>query len=125
MADYNLPAKSRPGDEWYRTHGGFPIGDVEIPLTDFEVAVRKTYKKLEKILLSKHSDYGSKNISDSPGGPMNGLRVRIHDKIARINNLMDRPSDQPQHEPLEDSFMDLANYAIIALLVMNGEWDKK
>jgi len=125
MADYNLPSKSRPGDEWYRTYGGFPIGDVEIPLTDFEVAVRKTYKKLEKILLSKHKDYGPKNISNAPGGAMNGLRVRIHDKVARINNIIDSGSNKPEHEPLEDSFIDLANYAIIALLVLNGEWDKK
>ena len=125
MADYNLPEKSRAGDEWYRTHGGFPIGDVEIPTSDFEVAVRKTYKKLEKILLSKHRDYGPKNISNAPGGAMNGLRVRIHDKIARINNIIDSGNNKPQYEPLEDSFIDLANYAIIALLVLNGEWDKK
>lgn len=124
MADYNLPAKSRPGDEWYRTHGGFPVGHIEIPTSDFELAVRKTYKNLEKILLSKHRDYGAKNISDAPGGAMNGLRVRIHDKIARINNLIDSGSDQPEYEPLIDSFIDLANYAVIAVLVINGEWDK-
>jgi hypothetical protein len=30
----------------------------------------------------------------------------------------------PEHEPFEDSFKDLANYAIIALLVLRGKWDK-
>ena len=41
------------------------------------------------LLLMKHRDYGSKNISQSPGGALNGLRVRMHDKLARINNLLD------------------------------------
>jgi len=31
---------------------------------------------------------------------------------------------QPEHESLEDSFKDMANYAIIGLLVLRGEWDK-
>ena len=35
---------------------------------------------------AKHKDYGPKNIAEAPGGALNGLRVRIHDKIARINN---------------------------------------
>jgi hypothetical protein len=79
-------------------------------------------KELGDLLLSKHRDYGPKNISDSPGGPLNGLRVRMHDKTARINNLIDSGSTA-QHEPLEDSFKDLANYGIIALLVLRGKWD--
>ena len=57
----------------------------------------------------------------SPGGPLNGLRVRIHDKVARINNLIESQK-VAQHESLEDSFKDLANYAIIALLVLKGKW---
>jgi hypothetical protein len=75
------------------------------------------------LLLKKHKDYGPKNIADAPGGALNGLRVRIHDKIARINNLIDN-SKTPEYESLEDSFKDLANYSIIALLVLRGKWDK-
>jgi hypothetical protein len=40
------------------------------------------------LLVRKHHDYGPKNIAHSPGGPLNGLRVRMWDKIARINNLV-------------------------------------
>jgi len=78
--------------------------------------------ELSDLLLSKHRDYGPKNISDAPGGPINGLRVRMHDKLARINNLTDSGAD-PEHESLEDSFKDMANYAIIGLLVLRGKWD--
>lgn len=75
------------------------------------------------LLIQKHRDYGAKNIADAPGGALNGLRVRIHDKTARINNLIDSGA-KPQNESLRDSFIDLANYALIALLVIDGEWGK-
>lgn len=91
--------------------------------TAFEEDVRITYDELMSILLAKHKDYGPKNIADAPGGALNGLRVRIHDKIARINNLLDK-GREPKYESLEDSFKDLANYAIIALLVLRDKWDK-
>ena len=82
------------------------------------------YSKLNaELLVSKHRDYGPKNISNSPGGPLNGLRVGMHDKLARINHLVDSGSD-PQHESLRDSFIDLANYSLIALMVLDDEWDK-
>ena len=80
-------------------------------------------KELSQLLISKHKDYGPKNISQAPGGAINGLRVRMHDKLARINNLIDSGAD-PEHESLEDSFKDMANYAIIGLLVLRGKWDE-
>jgi hypothetical protein len=89
----------------------------------FQVSVAHTFQELLDLLLSKHKDYGPKNISDSPGGPVNGLRVRMHDKLARINNLVDN-GKEPEHESLEDSFKDMANYAIIGLLVLRGKWDR-
>lgn len=80
-----------------------------------------TANGLTNLLLKKHADYGPKNISVSPGGPINGLRVRMHDKLARINNLVDNNAT-PENESLEDSFVDLANYAIIGLMVLRGQW---
>jgi hypothetical protein len=91
--------------------------------TVFEYSVAQTYQELVDLLISKHKDYGPKNISDSPGGAINGLRVRMHDKLARINNLVDS-GNSPEHESLEDSFKDMANYAVIGLLVLRGLWDK-
>jgi hypothetical protein len=88
----------------------------------FAIAVSETFDELKELLIKKHLDYGPKNISDSPGGPLNGLRVRMHDKLARINNLTDKGTT-PQFESLEDSFKDMANYSIIALLVLRHKWD--
>lgn len=87
----------------------------------FEIDVEFTFDELKDLLLSKHHDYGPTNISRSPGGPINGLRVRMWDKFARINNLVDSGKDA-KHESLEDSFKDMANYAIIGLLVLRGKW---
>ena len=89
-----------------------------------ETHMSNTVKELTDLLLSKHRDYGPKNISLAPGGAINGLRVRMHDKLARINNLVDSGAD-PQHESLEDSFKDMANYAIIGLLVLREQWDNE
>ena len=91
--------------------------------SEFIKAVGITFDEAEKLLLKKHKEYGPKNISGSPGGALNGLRVRIHDKLARINNLYDSGST-PENESLRDSFIDMANYAIIALLVLDDKWDK-
>lgn len=87
----------------------------------FEIDVWETVDQLAELLLKKHKDYGPKNIAHSPGGPINGLRVRMWDKIARINNLVES-GKTPENESLEDSFKDLANYSIIALMVLRGKW---
>jgi hypothetical protein len=73
------------------------------------------------LLIRKHHDYGPKNIAHSPGGPLNGLRVRMWDKIARINNLLDS-GVKPSNESLRDSYLDLLNYSAIAMMVLDGVW---
>jgi hypothetical protein len=87
----------------------------------FEVEVTDLFAEACWLLLSKHNDYGPKNIADSPGGPMNGLRVRMHDKQARLNHLLDA-GEVPKFEAIEDTLMDLANYALIGVLVQRGLW---
>jgi hypothetical protein len=77
--------------------------------------------ELAKILYKKHEDYGPMNIAGAPGGAMNGLRVRMYDKLARLNNLVDT-GDTPNYESVEDTLIDLANYAIIGLLVQRNQW---
>ena len=73
------------------------------------------------LLIRKHHDYGPKNIAHSPGGALNGLRVRMWDKVARINNLLDS-NVSPSNESLRDSFLDLLNYSAIAMMVLDKKW---
>lgn len=93
-------------------------------ISTFEEDVNDIAFELVQLLVKKHKDYGPKNISQSPGGALNGLRVRMHDKLARINHLIDSGAI-PSNESLEDSYADLANYAIIALMVQKGKWPTK
>lgn len=90
-------------------------------LTDFDRDVRYRFDECLELLLRKHKDYSGRNIAQAPGGALNGLRVRMHDKMVRINNLIDK-GVAPEYEPLRDSFLDLANYSIIALMVLDGVW---
>lgn len=87
----------------------------------FKQDVTELLSDAGELLVSKQLDYGPYNISRAPGGPLNGLRVRIFDKVSRINNLIDT-GVAPEHESLRDSFIDLANYAIIAMMVIDGNW---
>jgi hypothetical protein len=78
--------------------------------------------ELRSIMMKKQEDYGPLNIALAPGGAMNGLRVRMYDKLARLNNMADKAAT-PNYESIEDTFIDLANYAIIGLLVQRGQWE--
>jgi hypothetical protein len=87
----------------------------------FETKVRALFEEACELMLSKHRAYGPKNIADAPGGALNGIRVRLHDKTSRINNLIDN-NPVNAHESLRDSWLDAANYNLIACLVMDGHW---
>ena len=96
--------------------------DARKKITDeFVTDVWRIFDTAGNLLIRKHHDYGPKNIAHSPGGPLNGLRVRMWDKVARINNLID--SDvSPSNESLRDSFLDLLNYSAIAMMVLDKTW---
>lgn len=87
----------------------------------FEKNVEDVFSEAQALLLKKHNDYGPGNISRAPGGALNGIRVRLHDKFARIDHLTDSGRD-PQNESVRDSWIDAMNYCAIALMVIDGAW---
>jgi hypothetical protein len=92
--------------------------------SEFVANVWRILDTAGNLLIRKHKDYGPKNISHSPGGALNGLRVRLWDKIARINNLLDS-GVEPSNESLRDSFIDLLNYSAIAIMVLDDKWPRE
>jgi hypothetical protein len=90
-------------------------------LNKFALMAEPYYMDALEILIKKQSDYGPKNIALAPGGAVNGLRVRMHDKMSRINHLVDSGAT-PENESLRDSFLDMMNYSAIALMVLDGDW---
>ncbi len=121
MADYNPLGKSRLPSVEDTVRGRRLEGDFIDSSFEFEVA--KTFQELVDLLISKHKDYGPKNIADAPGGAINGLLVRMHDKMARLKNLHYN-NKSANYESIEDTYKDLANYAVIALMVLRDKWDK-
>ena len=90
-------------------------------MNQFVTDVWDIIDELGNLLISKQRDYGPGNINNAYGGPMNGLLVRMGDKFERLKNLFGF-KQTPEHEPIEDSFKDMANYAIIALMIQRGKW---
>ena len=82
------------------------------------------YEELANILASKQLDYGPGNINNAPGGAINGILVRMNDKMERLKNLTYHSEGEPQNESIDDSLIDIANYAVIAMMVRRGSWPK-
>lgn len=71
--------------------------------------------RLNRLLSSKQSDYGYKNILSFQ---QLGCVVRVSDKIARLTNLLDpNKMEKPNNESIEDSYYDLIGYCVIAAML--------
>jgi hypothetical protein len=87
-------------------------------LATFEDAIDSVLADLRSVLMCKQHDYGPGNILDF--GEY-GVLVRANDKMARLKNLL-KNGEAPANEALEDTWIDLANYGVIALMVRRGLW---
>ena len=69
------------------------------------------------LLRSKMEDYGYENIQRFG---LDGILVRMHDKIARLQNLLGK--SEVNNESVEDNYKDLLGYSIIGWIFMNDLW---
>lgn len=100
------------------TKGGFTVGSYKVSDDTFEYNVRKLAEELTSTVVRKQKDYGPNNIRKSPFGPLIGLTVRLYDKIARLANLS--TGKKPNNESLRDTFVDIAGYGLIGLMILDG-----
>jgi len=78
---------------------------------------REICEKLGKIYETKNSDYGDSTHKSYRDYGMVSFVVRMQDKLNRIYNLACKDTDRKvEDEKVEDTLMDLANYAILALI---------
>jgi len=89
-----------------------------------EESIAQACDELRDLLIRKNRAYGPSAIKDAPGGPLNGLRVRIFDKHARLQNLAHDRSlgNGVPDEALEDTLLDLAGYGVIGVLAERDLW---
>ena len=91
--------------------------------TNFEIEAHEIFGELLDIIVSKQNDYGPNNIQRAPGGALNGLQVRLYDKLSRLANLLET-GVKPENESLRDTFIDIANYGVIGVMVLDGTFPK-
>jgi len=110
-----------------------PVSQVE---SDFP-KMTKEFKRLQKaqynLFCNKQHDYGPGNIAvgtqllteEEIKLSLTGLWFRMNDKIQRLKNLLMSGKEAAiQDEPIEDAYMDVSNYGIMATIVKNGKWGK-
>jgi hypothetical protein len=81
---------------------------------------RKVAEECARLFDGKQHDYGPGNIAKF--GEI-GVYVRLSDKIERLVTLV-KSGKTPQNESLDDTLKDIANYAIIAMMIRKGMWPK-
>jgi len=84
--------------------------------------VDKIMKEAIDVLMERHAKYGPGNISRYG---LTGIVVRAGDKHERLNSFyFGKGSRDTPDEKIRDTWIDLLNYACIALLWIDGEWPK-
>ena len=95
------------------------------------------FKKIQReqyvLFLHKQHDYGPGNISvgsqlqtpEEVKLSLTGLWFRMNDKIQRLKTLLMGDKEAAvDDEPMEDAYLDVSNYGIMAVIVSRGKWGK-
>ena len=77
-------------------------------------------RHLLETFLQKHKDYGKGNILEIAEM---GITFRIAEKVSRLKNLLAK-NEGPVNESIEDTWTDIAVYAVIAKLFRKGLFQK-
>ena len=111
------------------------LGVVEVFETEYP-ELAEEYKRIGnemyQMFAAKHMDYGLNNIAlggnlgnqEDKKFSLTGLCIRLTDKISRLKNLLINGKNYVKGEGMEDTFIDIANYGIISLLVGRDKWKK-
>ena len=93
---------------------------------------KKIQEEMYETFCKKQRNYGPDNISvgsnletdDEIKISLTGLWFRMNDKIQRLKTLLMGNKESAVDEPLEDAYLDVSNYCIMATIVKNGKWGK-
>lgn len=77
-------------------------------------------RELNEIYRKKNNDYGDSFALLRNEIP-NAILVRVFDKYNRLKTLLSTKGRKVQEESVDDTLMDLANYAILELIERRGD----
>lgn len=83
---------------------------------DFSKKIAFGSAYMHTIVTKKQHDYGPENIARFG---RTGLLVRMHDKIARLENLLESQRT-PENESINDNIFDVIGYSCIAMMWEDG-----
>ena len=113
--------------------GGDIVTYMEQEWPQMTAEFRRLQREQYELFLNKQHDYGPGNISvgsqlktpEEVNLSLIGLWFRMNDKIQRLKTLlMGGRESAVNDEPMEDAFLDVSNYGIMATIVKNGKWGK-
>jgi len=109
------------------------VEQMEFEWPQMTAEFQKIQREQYELFLHKQHDYGPGNISvgtqlqteEEVKLSLTGLWFRMNDKIQRLKTLlMGGRESAVNGEPMEDAFLDVSNYGIMATIVKNGKWGK-
>ena len=108
------------------------IRQMELDWPEMTTEFKRLQQVQYELFLHKQHDYGPGNIAvgtqlqtqDEIHLSLTGLWFRINDKIQRLKNMLLSGRESAVDEPLEDAYLDVSNYGIMATIVKNGKWGK-
>lgn len=91
--------------------------------TELEERMLCLFEEVYTLWQKKQLSYGPGNIA---AGGERGCWLRANDKMARLKRLVwDRFPDPLTDEKVEDTWKDLVNYGLMAILCHRGQWPKE
>jgi hypothetical protein len=116
----------------YKVNGSHKtVQDFERLYPELAEEFQAVQKEQYELFAAKMMDYGLSNISlgsdlstrEDRDLSLTGIWLRCNDKINRLKNMLKRNGkNYVQGEAMIDSFIDISNYGIIAMLVLRGKW---
>ena len=108
------------------------VAHFEAEYPELSKEFKSIQKEMYEMFARKHMDYGLNNIAlggdltnpEDKTFSLTGLAIRLTDKISRLKNLLINGKNFVKGEGMEDTFIDIANYGIIGLLVGRDKWKK-
>ena len=109
------------------------ITEMEREWPEMTEEFRKIQREQYVLFLHKQHDYGPGNISvgtnlqskEEIKLSLTGLWFRMNDKLQRVKTLLlGEKKSVVQDEPLEDAYLDVSNYGIMATIVGRDKWGK-
>ena len=109
-----------------------PVKQCEEKYPETTAEFKKILNEQYELFCKKQLNYGPENISvgtklsnpEEIKVSLTGIWFRVNDKVQRLKQLVLLNKKDMVNESIDDSFIDMSVYGIIAQIVSRGKWAK-